>query len=201
MQKRNPGKSGLEVSALGLGRMSMSLGYGAAADKQEMISLIRKAVELGVTFLDAAEVDGPWPNEELVGEALTPVRDQVVATEAASPVRAKPSRLLLLIVAVPSVEWVAPSGLGHSAGASWRVCLPRSALLTPGFRGLPLGQPPFLALSRAAPVLALLVGRPACAAITVPMSAPQVGRFSLLMVQQAPVNAGKNGQLDGYSQA
>ena len=78
MHKRKLGKSGLEVSALGLGCMSMSFGYGPAADKQEMISLIRKAVELGVTFFDTAEVYGPWTNEELVGEALAPVRNQVV---------------------------------------------------------------------------------------------------------------------------
>jgi len=78
MQKRKLGQSGLEVSALGLGCMSMSFGYGPAADKQEMISLIRKAVELGITFFDTAEVYGPFTNEELVGEALAPVRDQVV---------------------------------------------------------------------------------------------------------------------------
>ena len=78
MQKRKLGKSNLEVSALGLGCMSMSFGYGPAADKQEMISLIRKAVELGVTFFDTAEVYGPFTNEELVGEALAPVRRQVV---------------------------------------------------------------------------------------------------------------------------
>ena len=78
MQKRQLGKSGLDVSALGLGCMSMSFGYGPAADKQEMISLIRKAVELGVTFFDTAEVYGPFTNEELVGEALTPFRGKVV---------------------------------------------------------------------------------------------------------------------------
>ncbi len=78
MQKRKLGKSNLEVSALGLGCMSMSFGYGPAADKQEMISLIRKAVELGVTFFDTAEVYGPFTNEELVGEALAPFRGQVV---------------------------------------------------------------------------------------------------------------------------
>src|SRR5207249_1535808 len=78
MQKRKLGKSNLEISALGLGCMSMSFGYGPAADKQEMISLIRKAVELGVTFFDTAEVYGPFTNEELVGEALAPVREQVV---------------------------------------------------------------------------------------------------------------------------
>src|SRR5690242_4256082 len=76
MQKRKLGK--LEVSALGLGCMGMSYGYGPAGDKQEMIALLRKAVERGVTFFDTAEVYGPFKNEELVGEALAPVRDQVV---------------------------------------------------------------------------------------------------------------------------
>jgi aryl-alcohol dehydrogenase-like predicted oxidoreductase len=76
MQKRKLGS--LEVSALGLGCMGMSFGYGPAADKQEMISLIRAAVERGVTFFDTAEVYGPFKNEELVGEALAPLRDQVV---------------------------------------------------------------------------------------------------------------------------
>lgn len=78
MQKRQLGKSGLEVSALGLGCMGMSFGYGPAADKQEMISLIRSAIERGVTFFDTAEVYGPFTNEELVGEALAPFRGQVV---------------------------------------------------------------------------------------------------------------------------
>jgi aryl-alcohol dehydrogenase-like predicted oxidoreductase len=78
MQKRTLGKSGLEVSALGLGCMGMSYGYGPAADRNEMISLIRAAVERGVTFFDTAEAYGPFANEELVGEALAPVRDQVV---------------------------------------------------------------------------------------------------------------------------
>ena len=78
MQKRKLGKSNLEVSALGLGCMGMSFGYGPAADKKEMISLIRTAVERGVTFFDTAEVYGPFTNEQLVGEALAPVREQVV---------------------------------------------------------------------------------------------------------------------------
>ena len=78
MQKRKLGKSGLEVSALGLGCMGMSFSYGPPADKHEMISLIRKAVERGVTFFDTAEVYGPFINEELVGEALAPFRKQVV---------------------------------------------------------------------------------------------------------------------------
>jgi aryl-alcohol dehydrogenase-like predicted oxidoreductase len=82
MQKRKLGKSGLEVSALGLGCMGMSFGYGPAADKQEMISLIRTAVERGVTFFDTAEVYGPFTNEELVGEALSPFRGKVaIATK------------------------------------------------------------------------------------------------------------------------
>ncbi len=78
MKKRKLGKSNLEVSALGLGCMGMSFGYGPAADKKEMIWLIRTAVERGVTFFDTAEVYGPFANEELVGEALAPFRDQVV---------------------------------------------------------------------------------------------------------------------------
>jgi aryl-alcohol dehydrogenase-like predicted oxidoreductase len=82
MQKRKLGKSNLEVSALGLGCMGMSFGYGPAKDKQEMIGVIRAAVELGVTFFDTAEVYGPFTNEELVGEALAPVRAQVaIATK------------------------------------------------------------------------------------------------------------------------
>lgn len=78
MQKRILGKSGLEVSALGLGCMGMSYGYGPAHDKKEMIKVIHAAVERGVTFFDTAEVYGPFTNEELVGEALAPVRDKVV---------------------------------------------------------------------------------------------------------------------------
>ena len=78
MQKRKLGNSNLEVSAMGLGCMGMSFGLGPAADKQEMISLIRKAVGRGVTFFDTAEVYGPFTNEELVGEALAPFRGQVV---------------------------------------------------------------------------------------------------------------------------
>src|SRR5207245_1989069 len=77
-QKRKPGKSNLEVSALGLGCMGMSFGYGPPADELEMISLIRAAVDLGVTFFDTAEVYGPFTNEVLVGKALSPLREQVV---------------------------------------------------------------------------------------------------------------------------
>ena len=78
MQKRKLGNSNLEVSAIGLGCMGMSFGYGPPVDKQTGISLIRSAVERGVTFFDTAEVYGPFTNEELVGEALAPVREQVV---------------------------------------------------------------------------------------------------------------------------
>lgn len=78
MKTRKLGNSGLEVSALGLGCMGMSFGYGVAADKKEMIALIRKAVESGVNFFDTAQVYGPFTNEELVGEALAPFRNDVV---------------------------------------------------------------------------------------------------------------------------
>ncbi len=78
MQKRKLGSSNLEISAIGLGCMGMSFAYGPAGDKQEMISLLRAAVERGVTFFDTAEVYGPFTNEELVGEALAPFRGQVV---------------------------------------------------------------------------------------------------------------------------
>jgi aryl-alcohol dehydrogenase-like predicted oxidoreductase len=78
MKKRKLGKSGLEVSAIGLGCMGMSFGYGPPKDKQEMIALLRAAVERGVTFFDTAEVYGPFRNEELVGEGLAPFREQVM---------------------------------------------------------------------------------------------------------------------------
>ena len=82
MQKRKLGNSGLEVSALGLGCMGMSMSYGPPGDKQEMISLLRAAVDRGVTFFDTAEVYGPFTNEHLLGEALAPVRDKVaIATK------------------------------------------------------------------------------------------------------------------------
>lgn len=78
MKKRMLGKSGLEVSAIGLGCMGMSYGYGPPADRKEMTALLRKAVDMGVTFFDTAEMYGPFINEELVGEALAPVRNDVV---------------------------------------------------------------------------------------------------------------------------
>src|SRR5690348_11407168 len=82
MQKRKLGKSNLEVSAIGLGCMGLSSGYGPPVDKQQGISLIRAAVERGVTFFDTAEVYGPFTNEALVGEALAPFRKQVaIATK------------------------------------------------------------------------------------------------------------------------
>ncbi|MEY2832603.1 MAG: hypothetical protein RLZZ574_1861, partial [Cyanobacteriota bacterium] len=82
MEKRKIGNSNLEVSAIGLGCMGMSWSYGLPKDKQEMISLLRAAVERGVTFFDTAEVYGPFTNEELVGEALAPFHEQVaIATK------------------------------------------------------------------------------------------------------------------------
>jgi aryl-alcohol dehydrogenase-like predicted oxidoreductase len=78
LQKRKLGNSDLEVSALGLGCMGMSFGYGPAGDRQEMIAVLRSAVERGITFFDTAEAYGPFTNEELVGEALAPLRDEVV---------------------------------------------------------------------------------------------------------------------------
>src|SRR5881409_4114416 len=78
MQKRKLGRSNLEVSAVGLGCMGMSFSYGPAADKKEMIALLRSAVERGVTMFDTAEAYGPFTNEELVGEALAPFRERVV---------------------------------------------------------------------------------------------------------------------------
>jgi aryl-alcohol dehydrogenase-like predicted oxidoreductase len=78
MQKRKLGNGNLEISAIGLGCMGMSVGYGPAGDRNQMIALIRSAVERGVTFFDTAEVYGPFKNEELVGEALAPFRGQVM---------------------------------------------------------------------------------------------------------------------------
>ena len=78
MKKRALGNSGLEVSALGLGCMGMSFGYGPAGEEREMISVIRSACDLGITLFDTAEAYGPYANEVLVGKALSPVRDQVV---------------------------------------------------------------------------------------------------------------------------
>ena len=100
IQKRKLGKSNLEVSAIGLGCMGMSFGYGIIADKNEMITLIHKAVESGVTFFDTAEVYGPYINEELVGEALAPYRDKVVIatkfgfdTSGVSALNSKPEHI------------------------------------------------------------------------------------------------------------
>src|ERR1700756_4969855 len=94
MQKRKLGKSNLEVSAIGLGCMGMSFGYGPPKEKNEMISLIRAAVERGVTFFDTAEVYGPFTNEDLVGEALAPFRERVViATKFGFKIGSKGERL------------------------------------------------------------------------------------------------------------
>jgi len=78
MKKRQLGKSGLEVSAIGLGCMGMSFAYGSVPDKNEMISLIHSAIDRGLTFFDTAEIYGPFTNEEMLGEALSPYRDKVV---------------------------------------------------------------------------------------------------------------------------
>ena len=78
MQRRKLGKSGLEVSAIGLGCMGMSFAYGTPPDRNEMLKLLRAAVDRGVTFFDTAEAYGPFTNEQLVGEALAPVRSEVV---------------------------------------------------------------------------------------------------------------------------
>src|SRR5438046_5230111 len=94
MQRRKLGKSNLEVSAIGLGCMGMSFGYGPAKDKNEMISLIRAAVERGITFFDTAEVYGPFTNEELVGEALAPMRERVaIATKFGFKIGSKGEQL------------------------------------------------------------------------------------------------------------
>ena len=107
MKKRKLGKSNLEVSAIGLGCMGMSFSYGPPKDKKEMISLLRRAVERGITFFDTAEAYGPFTNEELVGEALGPFRKQVViatkfgfvinperpADRATPPLRARPGHV------------------------------------------------------------------------------------------------------------
>src|SRR3979409_1779788 len=93
MQKRKLGNNGLEVSAIGLGCMGLSFGYGPPGDKSQMIELIRAAVEQGVTFFDTAEIYGPFTNEELVGEALAPVRKQVaIATKFGFKVGAAPGQ-------------------------------------------------------------------------------------------------------------
>ncbi|CAG4922567.1 aldo/keto reductase [Paraburkholderia gardini] len=101
MQKRNLGNSGLEVSAIGLGCMGLSFGYGPATEKSEGIKLIRSAFEQGVTFFDTAECYGPFVNEELVGEALAPIRDQVVIAtkfgfqdgDSKKPLDSRPERI------------------------------------------------------------------------------------------------------------
>jgi aryl-alcohol dehydrogenase-like predicted oxidoreductase len=108
MQKRKLGNNNLEVSALGLGCMGLSFGYGPAIDKQDGIKLIRTAVERGVTFFDTAEVFGAFTNEELVGEALAPFRDQVViATKFGFDIDPAPTRATAS-TAVPSISTKSP---------------------------------------------------------------------------------------------
>ena len=112
MQQRRLGNGGLEVSAIGLGCMAMSHGYGPPADKGEMVALLRAAVERGVTFFDTAQVYGPFTNEELVGEALAPVRDQVViatkfgfdSTEADRALNSSPAYIRQTVEASP--KWL-----------------------------------------------------------------------------------------------
>ena len=117
MQKRKLGKSNLEVSAIGLGCMGMSFGFGPAKDKQEMIPVIRAAVERGVTFFDTAEVYGPFTNEELVGEALAPFRGKVaIATKFGSD---------LIRLAGSRPDWTAGRNI------SSRSPRPRSSALRP----------------------------------------------------------------------
>src|SRR5437660_5571575 len=113
MKRRKLGKSDLEVSAIGLGCMGMSFGYGPPKDKQEMISLLRAAVERGVTFFDTAEVYGPFANEELLGEALAPFREQVViATKFGfKPAPADPSKWTELESRPEHIKQVAEASL------------------------------------------------------------------------------------------
>ena len=113
MKKRKLGKSNLEVSAIGLGCMGMSYGYGPAGDKQEMISLIRSAVERGVTFFDTAEAYGPFTNEEFVGEALAPFRGKVViATKFGFKINPKVERGLIALDSRPEhIKQVADASL------------------------------------------------------------------------------------------
>ena len=121
MQKRKLGKSGLEVSALGLGCMGLSFGYGPAVEKQEGIALIRAAVDRGVTFFDTAEVYGPFTNEELVGEALAPVRDQVViATKFGFKIDATASRPAS--TAGPSTSGRSPRRRSSGSGPTASTC-------------------------------------------------------------------------------
>ena len=106
MQKRKLGNSNLEVSAIGLGCMGLSFGLGPAADKREGIAMIRAAFERGVTFLDTAEGGGPFTNEELVGEALEPIRDQVALPPSSGSRSTRTARRSGLIAGPStSVKW------------------------------------------------------------------------------------------------
>ena len=109
MQTRMLGKSNLEVSALGLGCMGLSFAYGPPVDTRAGISLIRSAVDRGVTFFDTAEAYGPYANEELVGEALQPVRDRVVIATPSSRLVGCPYPKLMPIQPKPSADTSKPS--------------------------------------------------------------------------------------------
>ena len=107
MRRRRLGRSNLEVSAIGLGCMGMSFGYGPAADKQKMISLMWKAIQRGVTFFDTAEADAPFTNEELVGEALYPFRGYVaIATKFGFKPNPNARGFALLIAASSRIDRV-----------------------------------------------------------------------------------------------
>ena len=123
MQKRKLGKSNLEVSAMGLGCMGMSFGYGPPKDKPEMVSLIRKSVELGVTFFDTAQVYGPFANEELVGEALAPFRGQVViATKFGFKFELEVDRGAWVCAAGRSISSRASRGRSSGLGLTSLIC-------------------------------------------------------------------------------
>jgi|SRR5436309_2276980 len=125
MKKRKLGKSNLEVSAIGLGCMGMSYGYGPAGDKKEMISLVRSAVERGVTFFDTAEAYGPFANEELVGEALAPFRGQVViATKFGFKIDPKAERGLGGVDSLQPGRW---PGTGVPVRTVWEIMMAKSS--------------------------------------------------------------------------
>ena len=127
MQKRKLGNSSLEVSAIGLGCMGMSYHRGPAPDRNAMITLIRKAVELGITFFDTAEVYGPFINEELVGEALSPFRKQVViATKFGSKLRTESQSVW---TAGQSISVKSPKNLSNGSNPKASISFTSTALI------------------------------------------------------------------------
>jgi aryl-alcohol dehydrogenase-like predicted oxidoreductase len=129
MQKRQLGKSRLEVSAIGLGCMGMSFGYGPASDKQEMITLLRAAVEHRVTFFDTAEVYGPFTNEELVGEALAPFKGKVViGTKFGFRLDPRGARSGLGSIAARSTSSRSPKPRSSGSGSMPSICSISTAL-------------------------------------------------------------------------